>query len=262
MPSPRRRRVLLYTWLALFVFLIVAISFVRHGRHQFDAPDAVRASVWRVHGQVSDFFAARAGSHVILFDAGADPEGHGLDALLAQLHAGRDDVSDVFVTHGHGDHIAAVPLLAHARVHAGSADVAMMAQKAPMVPRLGRYMRYVLPTPVVTAGDALTGPSELAVGGTEPVKAVPFAGHTPGSFVYLYDGVLFMGDSLNFDKDKLTLAFAPFTVDSALNKKNVAALPTLVPLDQIHIVCTGHGGCTPEAETRRMLDDIIKKAGS
>ena len=66
----------------------------------------------------------------------------------------------------------------------------------------------------------------------------------------------------NFEKDKLTFAIAPFTVDTKLNRRNIAALPTLLPLDEVKVVCTAHGGCTPEADTRRMLDELIKKAGS
>src|SRR5262245_2147570 len=51
-------------------------------------------------------YAAKVGNKVILFDAGADPEARPIDALLGWLHAARSDVTDVFVTHGHGDHTA------------------------------------------------------------------------------------------------------------------------------------------------------------
>ncbi|MGZ3429377.1 MAG: MBL fold metallo-hydrolase, partial [Polyangia bacterium] len=123
MSGPGRRRVLLWIWLGLFVFLIVAITFLRLGRHKFDTPEPVRASVLRVHGQVSDFFGAKTSDgRVLLFDAGADPEGRGLDALLATLKATREDVSDIFLTHGHGDHVAAAPLCPRARVHGGIGD--------------------------------------------------------------------------------------------------------------------------------------------
>ena len=262
MSSPRQRRVVLVIWAVLFASLVVAIAFVRHGRHQFDAPLNVRGPVWRLHGPVSDFYAARAGDHVLLFDSGADPEGRGLDALLAAMHARRDDVSDVFLTHGHGDHVAAAPLASRARVHAGQGDVDMMAQKSPTVPLLARYMRFILPTPKVEARDAISARSEIQVDGAEKVIAIPFPGHTPGSTIYFYAGVLFAGDAINFEGDKLTLAFPPFTVDKQLNRRNVSALGTFIPLDQIKVVCTGHSGCTPEADTRRMLDDVINKARS
>jgi glyoxylase-like metal-dependent hydrolase (beta-lactamase superfamily II) len=215
----------------------------------------------RVHGPVSDFFAARtADGHVVLFDAGADPEGRGLDALLGALKATREDVSDIFLTHGHGDHVAAAPLCPHARVHGGAADGDMMAQRGPIVPHFARFMGLVLPVPAVTLTDPLAARAEITVGSGEQVLALPFAGHTPGSMIYLFRGVLFAGDSMNFDKDKLTAAFAPFTVDTKLNRQNLAALPTLLDLDLVKVVCTAHGGCTPEADTRRELDQLIQKA--
>ena len=263
MSGPRRRRVLLWIWLGLFVLLVVGIAFMRVGRHKFDAPDAVRGGVMRVHGQVSDFFAARTpDGRVILFDAGADPEGRGLDALLGALKATRADVSDVFLTHGHGDHIAAAPLCARARIHGGIGDSDMMAKRGPVVPKFARFMGMVLPVPVVMLTDAFLGRAEVPVGGGQTVLAVPFAGHTPGSMLYLYDGVLFAGDSMNFEKDKLTRAFAPFSTDTKQNRENIAALPSLLKLEDVKVVCTAHGGCTPEGETKRMLDEIIGKVKS
>jgi glyoxylase-like metal-dependent hydrolase (beta-lactamase superfamily II) len=263
MSGPRRRRALLWIWLGLFALLIVGITFLRLGRHKFAAPEPVRASVMRVHGQVSDFFAAKtADGRVLLFDTGADPEGRGLDALLATLKATREDVSDIFLTHGHGDHIAATPLCPRARVHGGIGDSDMMSKRGPIVPGFARFMGLVLPTPPVMLTDAFLDRAAVPVGGDGAVLEVPFAGHTPGSVLYLYDGVLFAGDSMNFDKDKLTPAFAPFSVDTKKNKENIAALPSLIKLDDVKVVCTAHGGCSPEAGTRRMLDEIVKKAKS
>jgi glyoxylase-like metal-dependent hydrolase (beta-lactamase superfamily II) len=174
MTPSRRRRVLLGTWLGLFALLVAGVVFVRAGRHKFDAPEPVRGSVVRVHAQVSDFYAARADGRVLLFDAGADLEGRGLDAVLA----------------------------------------------------------------------------------------LPLAGHTPGSMIYFYDGVLFAGDSMSFERDKLTSAFAPFSVDTQRNRENIAALPSLLRLADVKVVCTAHFGCTPESETRRMLDAVIEQAKS
>jgi glyoxylase-like metal-dependent hydrolase (beta-lactamase superfamily II) len=137
-----------------------------------------------------------------------------------------------------------------------------MAKRAPIVPRFARFMGLVLPTPAVMLTDAFLARAEVPVGGGKTVLAVPFAGHTPGSMIYLYDGVLFAGDSMNFEKDKLTPAFAPFSVDTKQNHDNIAALPSLLKLDDVKVVCTGHGGCSPEADTKRMLDEIMKKVKS
>lgn len=263
MSGPRRRRALLWIWLGLFAILVVAIAFLRHGRHAFDAPEPVHGSVLRVHGQVSDFYGARTpDGRVLLFDAGADPEGRALDALLATFKAMREDVSDIFFTHGHADHTAAAALCPRARLHGGIGDSDMMSKRGPVMPQFARFMGLVLPVPAVMLTDAFLGAANVPVGGGKSVVAVPFPGHTPGSMLYLYDGVLFAGDSMNLDKGKLTMAFAPFSVDTALNRKNIAALPSLVKLDDVKVVCTGHGGCTPEADSRRLLDELVAKARS
>jgi glyoxylase-like metal-dependent hydrolase (beta-lactamase superfamily II) len=259
---PRRRRILLWSWGVLFALLVGGIVFLRVGRRKFDAPEPVRGGVFRIHGQVSDLFAAKADGRVLLFDSGADPDGHGLDAMLALMQATRDDVSDVFLTHGHGDHIAAAPLCKRARIHGGIGDSDMMSKRAPLVPRFARFMGLVLPVPAVMLTDAFLDRAEVPVAGPYVVDAVPFPGHTPGSMLYLYDGVLFAGDSMNLDRDKLTFAFAPFSVDTAENKRRIAALPTTIKLDDVKVVCTGHFGCTREADTRRLLDDIIARAKS
>ena len=254
---------MLWIWLGLFVFLVGGIAILRAGRHKFDAPAPVRGSVWGIHGQVSDFFAARTpDGKVILFDAGADPEGRGLDAILGALKAKREDVSDIFFTHGHGDHVEAAPLCPRARLHGGIGDSDMMSKRGPVVPAFARYMGIVLPVPAVMLTDAFLGAADVPVGGGQSVRAIPFAGHTPGSMVYLYDGVLFAGDSMNFEKDKLTRAFAPFSTDTKKNRENIAALPTLLKVDEVKVVCTAHGGCTPEAETKRILDVAIGEAKS
>ena len=76
-------------------------------------------------------YGAKVGNKVILFDAGADPGGAPVDAVLGWLHARRGDVTDVFVTHGHGDHTAGVSGLGSAHVHLGAGDLALAEKKVP-----------------------------------------------------------------------------------------------------------------------------------
>ena len=66
---------------------------------------------------------------MILFDTGADPAGSPVDAALGALHAGRGDVTDVFLTHGHGDHTAGASGLGSAQVHLGAGDVPFAEKK-------------------------------------------------------------------------------------------------------------------------------------
>jgi glyoxylase-like metal-dependent hydrolase (beta-lactamase superfamily II) len=214
-----------------------------------------------VHTQVSDIYGARVGDNVILFDSGADPKGRALDALLARLGRARDDVSDLFITHGHGDHIGGATLFVKAHVHGGVGDADMISGRGPVEPRFARVMGLLLPVPRARLTDAFLDRGDVHVG-SDVVTAIPLAGHTPGSMLYLYDGVLFVGDTMNFSGGKLDYAPGIFNVDGAQLKKGIATLGTTIDLAQVKTVCTGHGGCTPEADTQRLVADFIKRAQS
>ena len=47
------------------------------------------------------------------------------------------------------------------------------------------------------------GVQVIDLGGGKTVKAIPVPGHTPGSYVFLYDGVLFTGDTAMFKQGRL-----------------------------------------------------------
>jgi glyoxylase-like metal-dependent hydrolase (beta-lactamase superfamily II) len=241
--------------------LVVVVAMMRMGPGRFTPPEVVRDKVLRVHTQVSDIYGARIGDNVVLFDAGADAKGRAIDALLGKLGRARDDVSDLFITHGHGDHIGAVGLFAKAKVHGGIGDADMISGRGPVVPPFARVMGWILPVPRASLNDAFLERGDVHVG-SDVIGAIPFAGHTPGSMLYLYDGVLFVGDTMNFSGGKLDYAPSVFNVDGAQVKKNVASLGSVVDLTQVKTVCTGHGGCTPEADTAALLADFIKRAQS
>jgi hydroxyacylglutathione hydrolase len=260
MPGSRRRRILLVVALIPVALLIAMVTFMRLSRGRFTPPELVSGTVWRLHTQVADFYAARAGGKVMLVDSGADPEGRGLDALLTALGAHRDDVSDVLITHGHNDHIAAAPLCSRARVRAGIGDADMMAKRAPMVPRMPRIFGALIPAPAVTVSDAFVDRVEITIAPGATVLAIPFSGHTPGSMLYLFDGVLFVGDSLMLQGGKLHPAPSAFDVDLPELRRHIANLASFVDLTKVRVVCSGHGGCTREADTQRALADAIKEA--
>jgi glyoxylase-like metal-dependent hydrolase (beta-lactamase superfamily II) len=177
---------------------------------------------------------------------------------LEALHATRDDVSDVFLTHGHFDHVAASPLCKKAKIHVGAEDVDLLAhrQKARFAPRM---FSKILPVPPIEATDPFKGRTELSIGDKKLV-AIPLPGHTPGSYVLLYDGVLFAGDSMQISDGKLDFAMASFSADMDANRKNVAGLKAALGDASIEFVCTGHQGCTAPGEAPKLLDDLIARA--
>ena len=96
---------------ALVVIVVVlgagALVAFRVARPSRRTPRRSRPNLVAVSSAGTYLYAARVGTHVVLFDTGADPAGNPVDMALAGLHAGRGDVSEVFLTHAHGDHTAA-----------------------------------------------------------------------------------------------------------------------------------------------------------
>ncbi len=247
----------------LILFLILLIVLAALGmnifRLTFQPPEPVQGSVTRLRNAFVDFYAAKNGARVLLFDAGSDPLGRGLDALLASMSATRDDVTDVFLTHGHGDHAGAASLVRNAKIHAGAKDAGLV--DGSDVPLKMRIMGWLQPTPTVKVNDPLDGASDINVGAGQFVKAIPIPGHTPGSYFYLWEKVLFAGDSIQYDAKTSSLKTAPdfFNADSAELRRSLGALGKTLAAVRFDRICTGHGGCTPPAETKKLLDDLIKR---
>jgi glyoxylase-like metal-dependent hydrolase (beta-lactamase superfamily II) len=207
-------------------------------------------------------YAAKVGNKVILFDAGADPAGAPVDALLGWLHAGRADATDVFSTHGHGDHTAGASTLGKVRVRIGAGDLALTEKKVPPEALAGKAMTLAMGYPAVTGTDPITGAVTIDVGegaDAKKVKAFPIPGHTSGSYAYLYDGVLFVGDAMIFKQGRLDPAIKLFDAHPDENKASIRALQKQVEKEDIDIICTGHGGCTPKGMGRNQLTDLVAR---
>jgi glyoxylase-like metal-dependent hydrolase (beta-lactamase superfamily II) len=246
-----RKKILIGVLVAL---PIVIVLFMRATRGKHDEPVLVKGRLYRVRNSVVDVYGARVGDKVVLFDAGIDSDGPALDALLGALKATRDDVSDVYLTHGHFDHIAMSPLCKKARIHVGAADVEMMALRERMKPLLPFVLSKAFGIGAVEATDRYHDREELPLADGTKLLAVPAPGHTAGSYVLVFDGVLIAGDSIQISDGKLDFASSSFSVDPAANKRSLGALQ----LPPIEIVCTGHQGCIGDGQKR--LEELIAKA--
>jgi glyoxylase-like metal-dependent hydrolase (beta-lactamase superfamily II) len=126
---------------------------------------------------------------------------------------------------------------------------------------LFKVVSAIMPTPaVVKTTDPFTGTASISLDAQHAVRTFPAPGHTPGSTVYLYEGVLFVGDIMNFDGH--VIKGPVVDPNSEDNKRAVRALgPMLkdVPFDRI---CTGHGGCTPPGEAKKLLANRIAALGA
>jgi hydroxyacylglutathione hydrolase len=264
----------------LIVVLVVLVAvvaggtlFLRGSRGKVDRPAEVKPNLMAVTNAFGiGLFAARVapGPNVVVFDTGLDQEGHPIDALLGALAAKRDDVTDVFLTHGHFDHIGGVPILPKARVHLGVGDVPLATGLAPPDALLPRLLGLALSAKSVSINAPISGNAPIefpvgpadAAGKTKVVKAFPVPGHTPGSYAYLYDGVLIAGDIVVFKQGRLELTPGAFDAHPEQNKASIRALKTALANETLDVICTAHGGCTPSGLGRNLLDDLVGRIGS
>jgi glyoxylase-like metal-dependent hydrolase (beta-lactamase superfamily II) len=249
--------------LVVFVGLVVAaVIGARSLRGKFEPPTEIKPGIAQVDAGGALVVGARVGSKVMLFDAGMDEQGRAVDALLRLMKASRGDVSDIFITHGHPDHIAAVNLFPGARVHAGAADAGWMAGTEQPTLLTTRIFSAIMPHTTARLTDPLDGMVEVRLGEGRSVRCFPAPGHTPGSYVYLYDGVLIVGDIMRLAGDHLAALPGPVNANPEQNKQAVRALKPLLKDLQIDFVSTAHGGTTAAGQGRRMLDAHFAALGA
>jgi hydroxyacylglutathione hydrolase len=233
---------------------------IRFSRTRSSAPRTVKANLVSVENAGGIYlFAARVGPHVVMFDTGLDPEGRPVDVALGALGAGREDVTDVFLTHGHMDHIAGAARLERARIHLGAGDVALASGRELPEAVVAQVLARIAPGPPVSTNDALSGPAAVDVGNGRTVRALPVPGHTPGSYAFLYDGVLFVGDIMTFKEGQLEPPPKLFDPHPEENRASIRSLKTQLGSDAVETVCTAHGGCTPTGLGQSLLDDLVSR---
>lgn len=140
-------------------------------------------------------------------------------------------VRQVVETHGHADHIQAVPALRDAGY-----DVAVAPEDAAMLP----------------AYDLLLGDGEAIPVGRLRLTAIRTPGHTPGSTCFVLDGspILLSGDTLfpgGPGNTKTPLGDFP-TILESIDRKLFAVLPAST------LVLPGHGADTTIGDERPHLE--------
>jgi glyoxylase-like metal-dependent hydrolase (beta-lactamase superfamily II) len=176
------------------VGILVATTFM--GRQSI--PDGLEINGLHIvkDGIVSICVLPLASGDVALFDAGNDKSGRAILAELSRLGLGPGDVRTIFLTHGHPDHIAAVPLFPDAQVMALSDEVGVAEGR---VSPGGPAMRFM---PVKLTGVKIhraLHDGEVVDLGTAKVQVFAVPGHTAGSAAYLVNGILMLGDAADAD---------------------------------------------------------------
>lgn len=215
--------------------------------HEIQAPSAANAGTtggpW-----TSMIYAVRTDEGVVVVDLGWEGSGGELERVLAGIGAERSEVTAVFLTHSHRDHIAGWPAVRHARFHMGEAEIPYFEGRQAhrgAIPRLASVLRPNLPEP----GELeIVGIAEDTVFtfGADTVHAFPVPGHTPGSTAYLVRGVLFAGDALSHTRP---FGFHPakrmFSHDHQEARESLESLLFRAASAGAEIACTAHAICAP-----------------
>ncbi len=217
----------------LFVVALLAM------REKPDGPRVEAASgVIGVEAGGAYAWIVRTSHGAVLVDAGLDATGAAILTELKAENVEPGEVRAVLITHGHPDHYAAAGLFEKATVVVGSGDLAMIRGDKAHYSTFGKIIGAVMPLPpaprVVTA---VHGNEQLEFDGAR-FKVVGVPGHTPGSVMYLYNDVLFTGDSLMRKNNGVTIVPSLFSEDAARNRASLRALEPLT-FDKI---ADGHAG--------------------
>jgi glyoxylase-like metal-dependent hydrolase (beta-lactamase superfamily II) len=201
----------------------------------------------------SMIYMARTSGGVIVIDLGWTRATHALRSGLKRLGADSTQVSSVFLTHAHPDHIEGWPVVAGATFYLGAPEsdflLGQLRYRA-WVPRVGQSLvSSHLPRDGKIRIHEFMRDTTIAVG-NDTVRAFVVPGHTAGSTAYLFRGVLFVGDAMTHTLlQGFRPALATFSDDKDLAARSLKSLFDRVGPYGVQYVCTAHAQCgrfTPE----------------
>lgn len=210
-----------------------------------DLPNAVAATTtgpW-----ASMIYVARTDSGVIAIDLGWTGSEEVLPRSLRALDAASTDVRFVFLTHAHRDHIAAWPLVRQGRFVVGAAEVPAFVGEggySGWAARMGGELNeYPRPKPGELTLIAVASDTAIVLG-RDTVFAFPVPGHTAGSTAYLFRGILFGGDAINWRPGSGFQGARPEFSDSvSQSRESLRALWARLPPSRVRVMCSAHGKC-------------------
>lgn len=203
-------------------------------------------------------YLAHVPGGVIAIDLGWWGAERSVRHALRKLGASPSDVTDVFITHSHRDHVGAWRLMHRSRFHLATAEREAFTgerRHRGWIPWAAEALKR---SPLPRAGEVAvrTFSRDTALTfGPDTLYAFPVPGHTAGSAVYLFRGTLFLGDAATYTRWG---GFAParrgFSDDSRTAARNLQALWARLPQHRVRYVCTAHAKCSPL--TAEFLADV------
>jgi len=206
----------------------------------------------------SMIYLARTDSGVIAIDLGWTGAEAAIERGTRRLNANPADISFAFITHAHRDHIGGWPFVKSARFVLGLGEIPYFTGAAQYQGLVPNTAERVSVTERPKAADVTVIPvmrdTAFALG-ADTVWAFPIPGHTPGSVAYLFRGILFGGDAVNYRPiDGFQGARPEMSEDPARSRASIDSLWQRIDLTRTRLVCSAHAKCAANTvDLRRSL---------
>lgn len=210
-----------------------------------DPPRAV--AVTTTGPWASMIYLARTDSGLIAIDLGWTGAEEALPGAAASLNGTPGDVRYVFLTHAHRDHIAGWPLVRQATFVLGAAEVPYFTGDSAYHGWVTRLSDDLNDYPMPRDGEVRLAPvahDSIIPLGRDTVHVFGLPGHTAGSVAYVFRGILFGGDAINWRPGQGFQGTRPeFSDSTALSAESMRRLWDRLPDGLARIACSAHGKC-------------------
>lgn len=188
-------------------------------------------NVFAIKDSFVNMFLVKDSDNYVAVDAGEDIKV--VRDELVKLNIDSSKVVAVFLTHGDGDHTAALPLFKNAKVYLSRQEEQMINGKTAKM--------LFFHNKIATKSYILLDDQQTLVLGKVSIKGIATPGHTPGSMSYVINSkYLFVGDAFGLKEGKIDKPNKFFSMDLRTAIKSFDKISNLPQVDYIFTAHTGY----------------------
>lgn len=194
--------------------------------------EEVTKNVFAIKNSYVNMFLVKDSDNYVAIDAGSDVKI--IRNELIKLKVDSSKVVAVILTHGDGDHTAALSMFRNAKLYLSKDEEQMINGKT------AKMMFYH--NSISRKDYSLLVDNQLLIIGKTKVKCIMTSGHTTGSMSFLInDSLLFVGDAFGLENGKITKPNSFFSKDM---KTAIKSFNNIANLPKAKYIFTAHTGFT------------------